>query len=181
MMAGTHTLVSVSTTAVLCSLTHQPPETAGILLAGAAATASLPDVDQHIPRLEHRGPATHSLWAAGLFTWVAIVALALLPLGPELALPFDLGRVSLAPGDFALPLGLGAGAGVLFHQLADALTLSGVPLLWPLDRDGKGGTVDRHLLPPGLRIRTDGPFEKVFSILFIAAIAYYFGSTYAGH
>ena len=160
MMGATHTLVSVSTTAVVCSLTHQPPETSALLIGGAAMTARLPDIDQRIPFLEHRGPVTHSPWAAGLFTLCAIIALAFTPLGPALA----------------VPLGLGLGAGVLTHQLADALTLSGVPLLWPLRTD------DLHLLPSGLRIRTDGSMETIFGAMLALAVAYYFWSTYApGH
>ena len=54
-------------------------------------------------------------------------------------------------------VGVAFGLGYLSHLLADALTLSGVPLLWPFS-----GKV--HLLPRPLRIRTGGPAEQVIFV-----------------
>ena len=69
------------------------------------------------------------------------------------------GLVVLALGAFIgwrvgyLDVGLAFGLGYLSHvALADALTIHGVPLLWPLK-------AQFHLLPKGLRVRTGGPVE----------------------
>jgi len=52
----------------------------------------------------------------------------------------------------ALNITVAYSIGYLFHLLADALTIHGVPLLWPLK-------FDVHLLPRPLRIRT-GSFSE---------------------
>ena len=57
-------------------------------------------------------------------------------------------------------VGLAFGLGYLSHVLADSLTLTGVPLLWPWHK-----TQNFHLLPAALRIRTGGPVEP---LLFVA-------------
>ena len=62
-------------------------------------------------------------------------------------------------------VGLAFGLGYLSHLLADALTLSGVPLLWPLP-----GNV--HLLPRPLRLRTGGLAEQ---ILFLGLVVIVLG------
>ena len=52
-----------------------------------------------------------------------------------------------------LDVGLAFGLGYLSHvALADAMTIHGVPLLWPIK-------AQFHLLPKGLRVRTGGPVE----------------------
>lgn len=48
--------------------------------------------------------------------------------------------------------GLAFGLGWVSHILADGMTVSGVPLLWPWKKDF-------HLLPKPLRVRTGGPVE----------------------
>jgi membrane-bound metal-dependent hydrolase YbcI (DUF457 family) len=52
----------------------------------------------------------------------------------------------------ALTIAAAFSIGYLAHLLADAMTVHGVPLLWPLD-------FDIHLLPRPLRIRT-GSFAE---------------------
>lgn len=59
-------------------------------------------------------------------------------------------------------VGLAFGLGYLSHILADSLTLSGTPLLWPFKKQNV------HLLPGPLRLRTGGPVEP---LLFIAVAA----------
>lgn len=54
-------------------------------------------------------------------------------------------------------VGLAFGLGYLSHLLADALTVSGVPLWWP-----RPGLV--HLLPRPLRLRTGGPVEQLLFV-----------------
>ncbi|MFC5973035.1 metal-dependent hydrolase [Halomarina salina] len=86
------------------------------------ALARLPDVDLRIPLLRHRGP-THSLAFALLVgaTLAGVATLAVTRLPPSLAVQW------LVP--FA---GFVGAFGVTTHLLADWLTPSGVPLLWPL-------------------------------------------------
>lgn len=56
-------------------------------------------------------------------------------------------------------VGLAFGLGYLSHvAIADAMTLHGVPLLWPLPGQF-------HLLPKPLRVRTGGPAETLIFIL----------------
>jgi len=57
-------------------------------------------------------------------------------------------------------VGLAFGLGYLSHILADSLTLSGTPLLWPLQK-----AQNFHLLPPALRVRTGGPVEPLIFIV----------------
>lgn len=163
MMGSTHILVSTTGALVLASATHAQPVQAGLLVIGAAATAKAPDLDLKIPFLEHRGPASHSPWAACMYTITAMIVFGFLC--NNLGLPLTVAR----------DLALGLGTGVILHQAADAMTISGVPLLWPI-RSG-----DFHLLPEHLRIRTDGPLERVFCFLFVLAFAAYLWSTYAAH
>ncbi|MCB0190367.1 MAG: metal-dependent hydrolase [Anaerolineae bacterium] len=56
-------------------------------------------------------------------------------------------------------VGLAFGLGYLSHILADSLTLTGTPLLWPLQKEQ-----NFHLLPAVLRIRTGGPVEPLIFI-----------------
>lgn len=95
--------------------------------AGALALAMLPDQDQRVPGLEHRGP-THTIWFALLVGAVCGAA------G---------GTLGAARGDALLAVGLGLFAGLvglvtmLAHIAADALTPAGVRPLAPVD--------DRHV------------------------------------
>ncbi|WP_336135605.1 metal-dependent hydrolase [Natronomonas amylolytica] len=86
---------------------------------GAVAFSRVPDYDLKVPGISHRG-VTHTL----LFLVVATAALA----GVSVAGAEQFGTDPLLTG------GLGAVVGVVAigsHLLADALTPSGVPLLWP--------------------------------------------------
>jgi membrane-bound metal-dependent hydrolase YbcI (DUF457 family) len=74
---------------------------------------------------------------------------------PDVGLAFSLGYLSLA---FSL--------GYLSHvALADAATLAGVPLLWPLS--GKF-----HLVPRPFRIRTGGSVERLIFIGLLVALIF---------
>lgn len=87
---------------------------------GTVALSRLPDYDLRVPGIEHRG-VTHTLLFLGVVT--AVLA------GAGLAVAERFGTDPLLTG------GLGAIVGVVAvgsHLLADALTPSGVPLLWPL-------------------------------------------------
>lgn len=55
--------------------------------------------------------------------------------------------------------GLAVGLGCLVHILGDAITVSGVPMLWPIRVSGQAWH-ELHLLPCGLRLHTGLLFEK---------------------
>lgn len=122
------------------------PVGAGLVLAGAPGLAilgagtmvglsMLPDHDHDVPLIDHRG-ITHTLWFAlavgaiggGVGWWLGVsgAGAAVLGLAP--------GAVVDAPEGVVLgAFGFGVGTfAILAHLLADALTPSGVPLLWPL-------------------------------------------------
>jgi inner membrane protein len=87
---------------------------------GTVAFSRVPDYDLRVPGISHRG-ITHTL----LFLLVVTAALA----GVGVAVAEQFGTDPLLTG------GIGAIVGVVAigsHLLADALTPSGVPLLWPL-------------------------------------------------
>ena len=87
---------------------------------GSVALSRLPDYDQRVPLVDHRG-VTHTL------PFLAAVAALLGAVGYRAAGAFGT--------DPARTAGLGvvvALVAVGSHLLADALTPAGVPLLWPL-------------------------------------------------
>lgn len=95
------------------------PENLELAIGGLIATllaARLPDLDQRIPFVPHRGP-THTLWFAG-FAAMGSIGLVL-HVAPDPAVT----HVLLAA---AAPV-----VGVLSHLVADALTPAGVKPLWP--------------------------------------------------
>lgn len=91
--------------------------------AGVLALSRVPDYDLRVPLLSHRGP-THTL------LFLALVAGALAAAGWVLG-----AQAGVALEDRLSLAALGALVGVVgigSHLLADALTPSGVPLLWPV-------------------------------------------------
>lgn len=167
MQGHTHALIGLTTLAAVERLTGfvQAHPVAGLGWCAAAAVlgALAPDIDAedsaikrelglagralstglHLAGVQHRG-LTHR----------GVIALAVLAVG------LVLGRLTGYPD-----AGLAFGLGYLSHLLADALTKTGVPLLWPLP-----GRV--HLLPPGLRIRTGGLGELLVFILTAGVMAW---------
>lgn len=89
---------------------------------GSVALARLPDYDLQVPFLEHRG-ATHTL------AFLVLVAATLGWVGHLFA-----GEFGTAPTRTTALGVVVAGVAVGSHLLTDALTPSGVPLLWPLTR-----------------------------------------------
>mgnify|MGYP006284109045 FL=1 len=93
--------------------------------AGVLALARVPDYDQRVPGITHRG-VTHTVLFAALVGAAfagGIVALSQVGANPlpasELATPV---AFAFAVGTF----------GILAHLAGDVLTPAGVPLLWPL-------------------------------------------------
>lgn len=93
--------------------------------------AMLPDYDQRVPFLPHRGP-THSLAFAGLVGAVFGGGGYLLAgAAPDLGLAPDGAGLVAGLGFAAFGFFVGA-VTVVAHLLADALTPAGVNFLWPL-------------------------------------------------
>jgi inner membrane protein len=89
--------------------------------AGMLWLAMLPDLDQRVPGVTHRG-VTHTLAFAALVG--ATLGAAGLTVG---------GAAGVVSGAELGAFGFGVGAlAVLAHLLADALTPAGVAVLWPL-------------------------------------------------
>lgn len=145
MTGRSHDLVSAATAFAVAQALHLEPEQQVMLVFGAFVTARLPDIDVHLP-MDHRG-ATHSLLAG------ACVVLAV-----------AVGVSFVAPA-WMWVAGGAVGVGYATHLLADAMTLSGVPLGAPFVKR------DVHLLPAGFRIRTGSPVELVFQAVVVLALA----------
>lgn len=92
--------------------------------AGVLALARVPDYDQRIPFVSHRG-STHTL------AFALVVGLALGGALFALAGSLEPAR-AVAIGGFGFVVGV---LGIGSHLLADALTPSGVAVLWPLSSE----------------------------------------------
>ena len=107
----------------------------------AVGVANLPDLDQPLPRLRHRGP-THTVWFAVLVGLVAGVGTGLL--------------VPATPGAFAVGFAVGTG-GILAHLAGDVVTPMGISPFAPLWRyhvtlewfKSKNGRINRAFLLVG--------------------------------
>jgi len=104
---------------VTSALGHRPLAVVGAVLAGGFAT--LPDVDQHLPLVPHRGP-THTVWFALVVAW----------LGGEVGRAAALVAGGLPPAWLGTFVASIAGLAVGTHLVADALTPMGVRPLAPL-------------------------------------------------
>ena len=89
--------------------------------AVSLSLASLPDIDQRLPGVAHRG-GTHTLWFA-LGMGVALGALGWL-LGRSAGMAAEFATVGVAVGT----------AAIVSHLLADALTPMGITPFWPLSK-----------------------------------------------
>jgi len=106
----------------LLLFTHVDPEVAGVAGAATLALAMLPDIDLKLPLVPHRGP-THTL------LFLALVTAATAAAGYHVA--SHLPTTALVSGAVGGVVGVVA---VGSHLAADAVTPSGVPLLWPVSR-----------------------------------------------
>jgi inner membrane protein len=129
-----------------------------ICLGAAILGALVPDIDvdeESSIKHELRGVGTAASFILRLLgvqhrglTHFGIVALLVTLAGWACGSKFGYGDIGLA-----------FGLGYLSHVvIADAMTLHGVPLLWPLPGQF-------HLLPKPLRIRTGGPAETLIFIV----------------
>jgi inner membrane protein len=93
--------------------------------AGVLALARVPDYDQRVPGITHRG-VTHTVAFALLVGAAFAVALVALTQAGSNPMP----AAEVAPRA-AFAFGVGA-FGILAHLAGDVLTPAGVPLLWPV-------------------------------------------------
>ncbi|WP_226006673.1 metal-dependent hydrolase [Natrinema salinisoli] len=112
----------------------------------ALATATLPDFDQGLPWIDHRGP-THTVWFAllvGLGAGVGTVLVARSSFG--------------AGGGFSFGFGFAVGTcGILAHLAGDVVTPMGISPLAPVSRahltldwfKSKNGRINRAFLVAG--------------------------------
>ncbi|QLK26406.1 metal-dependent hydrolase [Natrinema zhouii] len=107
----------------------------------AVGVANLPDIDQPLPRLRHRGP-THTVWFAVLVGLVAGIATAII--------------VPSTPDAFAFGFVVGT-CGILAHLAGDVVTPMGISPFAPVWRahvtlgwfKSKNGRINRALLLVG--------------------------------
>jgi membrane-bound metal-dependent hydrolase YbcI (DUF457 family) len=160
MTGRTHRLVSGSAAWVSVVAVGAPAYLAAGAAVVASLTASLPDVDQKVGWLPHRGP-THWPLVQLLVFAVPVVAVAYWSPVRELV-------VAVAA------LAAAAWFGCLAHSCADAMTVqgSGIKLLWPISRRGY------HLMPRRLRVRV-GRRSRSEAVFFVAYSAIVLCFTYA--
>ena len=86
---------------------------------------------------------------------------------PPVAIGVTVLACAFGPALFpALPgVGPAFAAGYISHLAADALTIRGIPLWWP-----GSSQPSLHLLPRPLRVRTGGPREGVFNVVWPVAL-----------
>jgi len=154
MLGKTHVLIA-AVSALALTGHFDPP-----LMAGAALGALAPDIDKS-------GSLITQLPVVRWFTRPAS-ALAERTLrhrtgthGLFVLLGLSLGVLCLREV-FTPAAGAGFLIGYLTHLLADALTISGVPLLWPWQ-------VRAYGLPKPLRLRTGGRVEYVLTLALLLA------------
>lgn len=115
-MGPSHVLIALTGAVLIASQTTTDYREAGILIGGSVATAKLPDIDQAIPGVRHRGPVTHSLFTGLLYSAVLLaVGSAIHPVYGTLA-------------------ATGMAIGWLLHPPPDNLTKTGTWWLWPFVR-----------------------------------------------
>lgn len=154
-MGHTHILAGLAVGLAVAASTHARPLDSLILAGAAGAAALLPDIDH--PRseirrklgifgriglfwLSHRG-ITHT-WAV----WALLSAPALLFLPVHLGLAFSAGYAS--------------------HLIADMMTVSGLPVFWPVSGE------KFYVLPFPLRFRTGRWAESLLDVALVVVLAW---------
>lgn len=159
MKGGSHVLIGWSATYAAHRFTMPlavSPVDWLFVLGAASIGALLPDVDSDESAIRQ---ATHTARSNGCLGRLASLVISAITGGHRnfthtfAAWAMVTVLASMIGIQFhALNISLAYSIGYLCHLLADALTIRGVPLLWPLN-------FDVHLLPRPLRIRT-GSFSE---------------------
>lgn len=167
MMGKTHRLVSAGTASVLAAGVGMPAADCAVFVGASWCAAKLPDKLERgvawlmpwrwrirswrftVKAIEHR-EMTHWIVTAFAFALVA---------GADVAILLDVRSV-------ALLVAAGAVIGWLMHEVADAMTLDGDPLLGPWSER------HFHLLPDGYQFRTGSKAEKRFALVCVAALVF---------
>lgn len=145
MTGRTHEAIGVATALGVCA-TIAPTATQGAVLVGCSfATSRLPD-RLELGVLPHRGP-THWLLTSALV--IALLTLA--------------ATTTVQTRPYTGIVTAGVAIGYLTHLVADACTVSGVPLYGPFS------SRDRHLLPRGHRFVTGQLGDRFIALLAVAA------------
>ncbi len=154
MMGHTHGLIGAALGIGIGAAFHFKPEASLALAALGGFMALVPDIDHpraplrrklgvvgHVALggLKHRG-VTHTLLA---LVAIAAAAFYLLP----------------------LPYALGAAGGYLSHLLADMVTVSGLPVFWPYNKDSL------HILPKRFCITTNTLPEHLLAMALMLILA----------
>lgn len=155
MMSPTHHLVGGSTAFVATTALNAPTLVVAVAVAGATAASSLPDVDQRIKLLPHRGLTHYPILQIAFFAALGALAAAW---APEFR-------------SIIVVLAMSMALGCVMHSVADAMTIerNGIRLLWPLSRRGY------HLMPWSLRTRvgSESRSERVFVAVWVLAVLIY--------
>jgi len=172
MQGHTHALFGVTTMAAVNYATGfvQPhivrdiPTGAAVCAGAAIFGALLPDIDANESTIKNELGLAGKIFS-GILRLVGVKHRGLTHWGIT-ALAVVVAAVALGNA-FGWPdAGLAFGLGYLSHILpADAMTISGVPLLWPREKAF-------HLLPGPLRVRTGGPVEMLVFLCLAICLAF---------
>lgn len=135
-----------------------------VLGAGAAILGALaPDLDADDSSIQHDLGGLSEIIRGSLLLF-GVQHRGVLHSGLVIGLVMALGWLLGGQIGYA-DVGLAFGLGYLSHiVLADAMTIRGVPLFWPLEHSF-------HLLPKGLRVRTGGPVEALVFLAVALGVA----------
>ena len=152
MMAFTHVAAGAASALALSNLLHAPATQMTMFLAGGVLGGLLPDIDHPASALGRR-VLPLSMMLAAIFGHRGITHSLIAVVGVSFAAWYALHGFDWRP-EYSAPFVLGLSAGYLSHLLADWLTNTGVPLLWPMKR--------RFAAP--VTISTGSPMEYLIAL-----------------
>jgi membrane-bound metal-dependent hydrolase YbcI (DUF457 family) len=155
MTGRSHLVIGTASAVTAAAVTGATTATAAVVVAGAMATAKLPDVDLTL-HIRHRGP-THTIIACILLAAATVVGLSI---------PADTAA-------YAWPAMAGVVIGYGMHLVADTCTPHGLAVFAPFSRRCV------HLLPRALWIRTGSAAETVIVTMLAAGMGLLIYGVYA--
>ncbi len=178
MQGHTHVLFGVTTMAAVNSAAiavnsagfiqphHVKGLPAGVILCTSAAIigALLPDIDANQSTIKKGMGAVGNALSWGM-RLLGVKHRGLTHRGITMLIVMLVGCV-VGDAFGYLDVGIAFALGYFSHvALADAMTIAGVPLLWPRKKTF-------HLLPGPLRVRTGGPVEQIVFLVVAIGLAY---------